>query len=144
MGNALTVKQIKWGKFSDYIIICYTQVNTIRENGVHGRRSGNCAIAIRAAADVFVIYGCVTPGRWIIKRLNCDNEHQYLDIYERGRYYEVRMLKEEFEDTKGVIRICISKKNRQHNDQKKKYIRDKQQSIYNIHIKLKIEKHEPH
>ena len=27
---------------------------------------------------------------------------------------------EEFEDTKGVIRICISKKNRQHNGQKKK------------------------
>ena len=31
--------------------------------------------------------------------------------------------KEEFEDTKGVIRICKSKKNRQHNDQKKKYKR---------------------
>ena len=30
---------------------------------------------------------------------------------------------EEFEDTKGVIRICISKKNRQHNGQKKKYER---------------------
>ena len=30
------------------------------------------------------------------------------------------MLREEFEDTKGVIRICKSKKdNRQHNDQKK-------------------------
>jgi hypothetical protein len=28
---------------------------------------------------------------------------------------------EEFEDTKGVIRIRISKKNRQHNGQKKKY-----------------------
>jgi len=27
---------------------------------------------------------------------------------------------EEFEDIKGVIRIRISKKNRQHNDQKKK------------------------
>ena len=27
----------------------------------------------------------------------------------------------QFEDTKGVIRIRISKKNRQHNDQKKKY-----------------------
>jgi hypothetical protein len=27
---------------------------------------------------------------------------------------------EEFEDTKGVIRIRISKKKRQHNDQKKK------------------------
>ena len=30
---------------------------------------------------------------------------------------------EEFEDTKGVIRICISKRNRQHNGQKKKYKR---------------------
>jgi hypothetical protein len=30
---------------------------------------------------------------------------------------------EEFEDTKGIIRIRISKMNRQHNDQKKKYIR---------------------
>ena len=30
---------------------------------------------------------------------------------------------EEFEDTKGVIRIRIPKKNRQHNGQKKKYKR---------------------
>jgi hypothetical protein len=30
------------------------------------------------------------------------------------------LYKEEFEDTKGVIRIRISKKNRQHNGQKKK------------------------
>ena len=30
---------------------------------------------------------------------------------------------EEFEDTKGAIRIRISKKNRQHNGQKKKYKR---------------------
>jgi hypothetical protein len=30
---------------------------------------------------------------------------------------------EEFEDTKGVIRIRLSKKNRQHNGQKKKYNR---------------------
>jgi hypothetical protein len=36
------------------------------------------------------------------------------------------LFKEEFEDTKGVIRIRISKKNRQHNGQKKK---DKQRSI---------------
>jgi hypothetical protein len=35
------------------------------------------------------------------------------------------LLKEEFEDSKGVIRIRISKKNRQHNGQKKK---DKQRS----------------
>jgi len=43
---------------------------------------------------------------------------------------------EEFEDTKGVIRIRISKKNRQHNDQKKKV---QTNGLQNIHIKLKIE-----
>ena len=32
-------------------------------------------------------------------------------------------MKEEFKDTKGVIRIRISMKNRQHNGQKKKYKR---------------------
>ena len=43
--------------------------------------------------------------------------------------------KDEFEDTKGVIRIRKSKKNRQHNGQKKKH--------YTLHRKLKIEQHEP-
>jgi hypothetical protein len=43
---------------------------------------------------------------------------------------------EEFEDTKGVIRIRISKKNRQHNGQKKKYKRTNN-DLQNIHIKLK-------
>jgi hypothetical protein len=45
---------------------------------------------------------------------------------------------EEFEDTKGAIRNRISKKNRQHNGQKKKCKRtnnDRQ----NIHIKQKME-----
>jgi hypothetical protein len=45
---------------------------------------------------------------------------------------------EEFEDTKGVIRICISKRNRQHNGQKKKDKRTNN-DLQNIHIKLKIE-----
>jgi hypothetical protein len=44
--------------------------------------------------------------------------------------------KDEFEDTKGVIRIRKSKKDRQHNDQKKKEKK--------LHRKLKIEQHEPH
>ena len=43
------------------------------------------------------------------------------------------MQKEEFEDTKGVIRICKSKKNRQHINQKKKVQRDKQRSTKHIH-----------
>ena len=39
-------------------------------------------------------------------------------------------MPEEFEDTKEVIKIRISKKNRQHNGQKKK---DKQQSTKHTH-----------
>ena len=50
---------------------------------------------------------------------------------------------EEFEDTKGEIRILISKKYRQHNGQKKKY-QWTNNDLQNIHIKLNIEKHEPH
>jgi hypothetical protein len=46
--------------------------------------------------------------------------------------------KEEFEDTKGAIIIRISKKNRQHNGQKKKHKRTNNDE-QNIHIKLKIE-----
>jgi hypothetical protein len=45
---------------------------------------------------------------------------------------------EEFEDTEGVIWIRISKKNRKHRDQKKKYKRTNN-DLHNIHIKLKIE-----
>jgi hypothetical protein len=48
-----------------------------------------------------------------------------------------------FEDTKEVIRIRISKKNRQHNGQKKQYKRTNN-DLENKHIKLKIELHEPH
>ena len=56
------------------------------------------------------------------------------------------LLQEEIEDIKGAIRIRISKKNRQHNGQKKKdkqhWPKEKiQKDNYpqNIHIKLKIE-----
>jgi len=51
--------------------------------------------------------------------------------------YTTPSLQEEFEDTKGVIRIRISKKDRQHNCQKKKYKRTNN-DLQNIHIKLKI------
>ena len=48
---------------------------------------------------------------------------------------------EELEDTKRVIRIRKSKKNRQHNGQKKKYKRTNN-DLQNITQKLKIEQHE--
>jgi len=51
---------------------------------------------------------------------------------------QTQVIKEEFEDTKVVIRIRISKKNRQHNGQKKKYIRTNN-DLQNIQIKQKIE-----
>ena len=47
------------------------------------------------------------------------------------------MLLDEFEDPKGVTRSRKSKKNRQHNGQKKKY--ERANDLQNIHIKLKIE-----
>jgi len=50
----------------------------------------------------------------------------------------IRYWKEQFEDTKEAIIIRISKKNRLHNDQKKKYKRTNNDQ-QNIHIKLKIE-----
>ena len=41
-------------------------------------------------------------------------------------------------NTKEAIRICISKKNRHHNGQKKKY-KKTNNGLENMHIKLKIE-----
>jgi hypothetical protein len=56
-----------------------------------------------------------------------------------NQVFEIKKkAKEEFEDIKGAIRIRISKKNRQHNGQKKKYKR-KNNDLQNIPIKLKIE-----
>ena len=52
-------------------------------------------------------------------------------------------MQEEFEDTKGVTIIRTSKKNRQHNDQKKKDKR-RNNALQNIHIILKNQEHEPH
>jgi hypothetical protein len=46
-------------------------------------------------------------------------------------------VQEEFEDTKGVIRIRITKKNRQHNGQKKK-CKGTNNELQNVQIKLKI------
>jgi hypothetical protein len=46
-------------------------------------------------------------------------------------------LKGEFEDTKGAIRIRISKKNKQNNGQKKKHKRT-HNDLQNIHIDHKI------
>ena len=45
---------------------------------------------------------------------------------------------EEFEDAKGVIRIRILKKNRQHNGQKKK-VKRTNNDLQHTHIQLKIE-----
>ena len=49
-------------------------------------------------------------------------------VRSRSKVRKVKQFKEEFEDTKGGTRIRISKKNRQHNGQKKKVQQDKQRS----------------
>ena len=57
----------------------------------------------------------------------------------RHRYGRMFGIQSEsrFEDTKGVIRIHLSKNNRQHHGQKKKY-KMTNTDIQSIHIKLKI------
>jgi hypothetical protein len=60
-----------------------------------------------------------------------DDEEQMMPYY-------IGINEEEFEDAKGVIRIRISMKNRQHNGQTKKYKRTNN-DLQNIHIQLKIE-----
>jgi hypothetical protein len=52
------------------------------------------------------------------------------------------VLQEDFEDIKGVVRICKSTKDRQRNGQRKK-VKRTNNDLQNIHIKLKIELHEP-
>jgi hypothetical protein len=66
----------------------------------------------------------------LVERVVSFKEEQFFLLYP--------ILKEEFEDTKGVIRNRISQKNRQHNGQKKKY-KMTNNDLQNIHIKLKIE-----
>ena len=56
-------------------------------------------------------------------------EIQSLNCRRRISYF----MEEEFEDTKGEIRIRTSKKNRQHNGQKKKYKRTNN-DLQNIHM----------
>ena len=59
------------------------------------------------------------------------------------RGYPNRLGLEELEDTKGEIKVRISKMNRQHNGQKNKY-KGTNSDPQSIHIQLKIELHEPH
>jgi len=77
------------------------------------------------------------------KLIEHERKHLTLEIYaltDRKTYGVWRGLwsYEEFENTKGVIRIRKSKNNRQHNGKKKKDKRTNN-DLQNIHIKLKIE-----
>ena len=66
------------------------------------------------------------------KKVTIDDEVRDLGCF------VVKHALEEFEDAEGVIRIRISKKNRQHNGQRKKY-KWTNNDLQNIHKKLKIE-----
>lgn len=59
-----------------------------------GATTVNCAVAVQAASDVFIIYGCDQRNKWFIRRLNCDKSRgAYLEIFERneGREYEIHL-----------------------------------------------------
>jgi predicted component of viral defense system (DUF524 family) len=54
------------------------------------------------------------------------------------------LIKEEFEDTKGVIRIRISKKDKTIQWKKEKRTKGQTMIYKTLHRKLKIEKRDPH
>ena len=82
---------------------------------------------------VSTITAIISLSTWIHGRIACD-------IYDvkTSDLPPLMYSKEEFEDTKGAIRIRKSQKNRQHNGQQKKYKKTNNDQ-QNIHIKLKIE-----
>jgi hypothetical protein len=66
------------------------------------------------------------------------NDYNYFPFYVKvfvvdSTNIAKRGLKEELEDTKGVIRIRISKTNRKHNDQRKTY-KMTNNDLQSIHI----------
>ena len=65
-------------------------------------------------------------------------DNEIFDNHSEVKGNNENKVQEEFEDTKGVFRIRISKKNRQHNGQKKNYEKTINDLQIN-HIKLKIE-----
>ena len=69
---------------------------------------------------------------------NCLNAEKVWDSVLWKERLSIDDNQEKFEDTKGVIRIRISKKNRQHNGPKKKY-KKTNNDIQSIYIKLKNE-----
>jgi hypothetical protein len=58
------------------------------------------------------------------------------------QHYVIKFVIKKFEDTKEAIRIRISKKNRQHNGQKKKNKRTNNDQ-QNMHIKLRLSNTNP-
>jgi hypothetical protein len=92
--------------------------------------------------------------RWLGIRIICLSGATYLHaecyFIQRGwastvilvhsKHHHFIKILEEFEDIKGELRVRISKRNRQHNGQKKKYKRTKNYQ-QNKHIQLKIEYH---
>jgi len=65
-------------------------------------------------------------------------EQTHFEVLLLPTMFGILEIYEEFEDTKGLIRIRISKKNRQQNDQKKINKRTNN-DLQNIHRKPKIE-----
>jgi len=89
-------------------------------------------------------------GFWLCLDLNKGNKHNIqlsrTKIINRSICWQIKYFnerKKSLKIPKGAVRIRISKKNRQHNGQKKEYKRTNNDQ-QNTHTKPKIEPHEPH
>ena len=74
--------------------------------------------------EIFINIQCFHGNTWVWYTLKAKILDKIILIFGKGRnIINIKIIQEEFEDTKEVIRIRISKKNRHHNDKKKKYKR---------------------
>jgi len=90
-----------------------------------------CRRRINCTMGLYMIYRGVVISNILIKnQLSKFISNDGVHLTSLGNNVCLNTLKEEFEDTKGEIRIRKSKKNRQHNGQRKKYMCNDQQNTY--------------
>lgn len=74
-----------------YNIKYWLLFDILQINAIQNTNSRNCAVAILAATEIFIIYGCGTPRKWIIRRNDCNENNQLMEVFERslGKEFEV-------------------------------------------------------
>jgi histidyl-tRNA synthetase len=96
----------------DHQLLINFALESIKSNALNPMQNQRWGKGCRP--PTLILYNDITMGSF---------KSQFKKADKANADFAIILGEEEFEDTKGAIRIRISKKNRQHNDQKKKYKR---------------------